>query len=246
MIGSSLYLTASRPDIMSSVCLYARFQEAPKTSHLEVVKRIFRYIKGCYLTSWMSKKQTALAISTTGAEYVSAGKACQQALWMKQALVDNEVKTSSPPYQPISLPSDYTTGAPPTSPIISPPLSPIKTNSNENYLLTPKSTPPLLTTPPPAPTQPSKLTSPVAINLDPIELLFSTPPSSPSLLDVLSDLPPSTTNPSPPRPSFATIERLANKPPHIPPINSTFPLPTPEIEPTPPPLPLHCLPPPPS
>ncbi|GJR83870.1 copia protein [Tanacetum coccineum] len=40
---------------------------------------------GCCLTSWFSKKQTALAISTTEAEYVSAGKACQQALWMKQA-----------------------------------------------------------------------------------------------------------------------------------------------------------------
>ncbi|GKE87767.1 hypothetical protein Tco_1565242 [Tanacetum coccineum] len=39
-----------------------------------------------------SKKQLALAISTTEAEYVSARKACQQALWMKQALVDYEVK----------------------------------------------------------------------------------------------------------------------------------------------------------
>ncbi|GJW08064.1 retrovirus-related pol polyprotein from transposon TNT 1-94 [Tanacetum coccineum] len=38
---------------------------------------------GCCLTSWFSKKQTALAISTTEADYVSAGKACQQALWMK-------------------------------------------------------------------------------------------------------------------------------------------------------------------
>ncbi|GKD61531.1 retrovirus-related pol polyprotein from transposon TNT 1-94 [Tanacetum coccineum] len=38
MIGSLLYLTASRPDIMFSVCLCARFQEAPKTSHLEAVK----------------------------------------------------------------------------------------------------------------------------------------------------------------------------------------------------------------
>ncbi|GJS36287.1 hypothetical protein Tco_0534669 [Tanacetum coccineum] len=36
-------------------------------------------------TSWFLKKQIALAISTTEAEYVSAGKACQQALWMKQA-----------------------------------------------------------------------------------------------------------------------------------------------------------------
>ncbi|GJR36026.1 retrovirus-related pol polyprotein from transposon TNT 1-94, partial [Tanacetum coccineum] len=41
MIGSLLYLMASRPDIMFSVCLCARFQEDPKTSHLEEVKRIF-------------------------------------------------------------------------------------------------------------------------------------------------------------------------------------------------------------
>ncbi|GJX30748.1 copia protein [Tanacetum coccineum] len=47
---------------------------------------------GCCLTSWFSKKQTALAISTTEAEYVSAGKACQQALWMKQALIDYDVE----------------------------------------------------------------------------------------------------------------------------------------------------------
>ncbi|GJU76955.1 hypothetical protein Tco_1274025 [Tanacetum coccineum] len=154
-------------------------------------------------------------------------------------------KTSSPPYQPLSPPSDYNSGAPPTSPIITPPLSPT-INPNENCLLTPKSTPPPLTSPPPAPTQPSKITSPVAINLDPIELLFSTPPSSPSFLDLLDDLPPSTTNPSPPRPSFATIEHLANEPPPIPPMDSTFPSPTPELEPTPPPLPPHCLPPPPS
>ncbi|GJR19248.1 hypothetical protein Tco_0967775 [Tanacetum coccineum] len=46
----------------------------------------------CCLTSWFSKKQTALAISTTEAEYVSAEKACQQALWMKQALVDYGIR----------------------------------------------------------------------------------------------------------------------------------------------------------
>ncbi|GKD28870.1 hypothetical protein Tco_1239648 [Tanacetum coccineum] len=45
----------------------------------------------CCLTSWFSKKQTALAISTTEAEYVSTEKACKQALWMKQALVDYNI-----------------------------------------------------------------------------------------------------------------------------------------------------------
>ncbi|KAL3507224.1 hypothetical protein ACH5RR_032606 [Cinchona calisaya] len=46
MIGSLLYLTASRPDIMFAVCLCARFQSYPKQSHLMAVKRIFRYLKG--------------------------------------------------------------------------------------------------------------------------------------------------------------------------------------------------------
>jgi hypothetical protein len=46
MIGSLMYLTASRPDIMFPVCLCARFQAAPKVSHLMAVKRIFRYLKG--------------------------------------------------------------------------------------------------------------------------------------------------------------------------------------------------------
>ncbi|GJT92196.1 copia protein [Tanacetum coccineum] len=52
---------------------------------------------GCCLTSWFLKKQAALAISTTEAEYVSVGKACQQALWMKQALVNYDVRLDDIP-----------------------------------------------------------------------------------------------------------------------------------------------------
>jgi hypothetical protein len=40
MIGSLLYLCASRPDIMLSVCMFARFQSNPKECHLMAVKRI--------------------------------------------------------------------------------------------------------------------------------------------------------------------------------------------------------------
>ena len=45
MIGSLLYLTIIRPNIMFRVCLCARFQLNPKKSHLKAVKRIFRYLK---------------------------------------------------------------------------------------------------------------------------------------------------------------------------------------------------------
>ncbi|GJZ36970.1 hypothetical protein Tco_0583161 [Tanacetum coccineum] len=153
----------------------------------------------------------------------------------------NNPRTSSPPYQPFSPPSDYTSGPLPTSLISTSPILP--THYNSDLLTTPRSTPPPLTSPLPAPTQPSKLTSPLAINLDPIELLFSTPPKSPqAFLDSLDDLPPSTTNPPPPRPSFDTIERVANAPPPISPIDSTFSSPTPNLEPPLPPLPPQCSP----
>ncbi|GJT24897.1 retrovirus-related pol polyprotein from transposon TNT 1-94 [Tanacetum coccineum] len=56
----------------------SNYRENPNTTHIEAIKRIFR-------------KQTALIISTTEAKYVSAGKACQQALWMKQALIDYDI-----------------------------------------------------------------------------------------------------------------------------------------------------------
>nr|GEW16990.1 copia protein [Tanacetum cinerariifolium] len=112
MIGSLLYLMASRPDIMFSVCLCARFQEAPKTSHLEAVKRIFQYIKGTmHLGLWYPKGTSIKTIlyansdhavdymdrKSTSAEYVSAKKACQQALWMKQTLINYDIRLEDVP-----------------------------------------------------------------------------------------------------------------------------------------------------
>jgi hypothetical protein len=46
MIGSLLYVTTSRPDVMQAVGQVARFQEAPNESHVLAVKSIFRYLKG--------------------------------------------------------------------------------------------------------------------------------------------------------------------------------------------------------
>jgi hypothetical protein len=45
MMGSLLYLTATRPNIQFSVCLCTRFQASLRTSHQQVVKRIFRYLR---------------------------------------------------------------------------------------------------------------------------------------------------------------------------------------------------------
>jgi hypothetical protein len=139
MIGSLLYLCASRPDIMLSVCLCARFQAHPKEVHLRAVKRIMRYLvytpkfglwypkgstfdligyseddwAGCKidrksttrtyqflgrsLVSWASKKLNSLALSTTEAEYITAGHCCAQLLWMRQTLRDYGYKLSKVP-----------------------------------------------------------------------------------------------------------------------------------------------------
>nr|GEY84624.1 hypothetical protein [Tanacetum cinerariifolium] len=83
MIGSLMYLTASRHDIMFAVCACSRFQVTSKTLHLHAVKRIFRKSTtgGCQflggrLISWQCKKQTIIATSTTEAEYVAAASCC--------------------------------------------------------------------------------------------------------------------------------------------------------------------------
>ena len=60
MIDSLLYLTASRPDIMFSVCLCARFQSCLKESYLITVKRIIRYLKGTIGMGMVSEDRTIL------------------------------------------------------------------------------------------------------------------------------------------------------------------------------------------
>ncbi|GJX48049.1 ribonuclease H-like domain-containing protein [Tanacetum coccineum] len=73
MIGSLMYLTASRPDIMFAVCACARFQVTPKTSHLLVVKRIFRYLKGKpTLGLWYSRDSPFELVAYTDSDYAGA------------------------------------------------------------------------------------------------------------------------------------------------------------------------------
>ncbi|GKA51981.1 uncharacterized mitochondrial protein-like protein, partial [Tanacetum coccineum] len=104
MIGSLMYLTSSRPDIMFTVCACARYQVNPKVSHLQAVKRIFSdYARasldrksttgGCQflgyrLISWQCKKQTVGAYSTTKAKYVATSSCCGQVLWIQNQLLD--------------------------------------------------------------------------------------------------------------------------------------------------------------
>ena len=73
LIGSLLYLTASRLDIMFCICLCARFQACPKESHLIALKHIFRYIFGTQnLGLWYSKKSSLELIGFSDADYAGS------------------------------------------------------------------------------------------------------------------------------------------------------------------------------
>ncbi|GJS03140.1 putative ribonuclease H-like domain-containing protein [Tanacetum coccineum] len=73
MIGSLMYLTASRPDIMFAVCACASFQVSPKTSHLLAIKRIFRYLKGkSSLGLWYPKDYPLELVAYTDSDYAGA------------------------------------------------------------------------------------------------------------------------------------------------------------------------------
>ncbi|GKB23177.1 uncharacterized mitochondrial protein-like protein, partial [Tanacetum coccineum] len=73
MIGSLMYLTSSRPDIMFAVCACARFQVNPKSSHLHAVKMIFRYLKGQpKLGLWYPKDSPFYFVTYTDSDYAGA------------------------------------------------------------------------------------------------------------------------------------------------------------------------------
>ncbi|GJT07730.1 putative ribonuclease H-like domain-containing protein [Tanacetum coccineum] len=73
MIGSLMYLTSSRPNIMFAVCACARFQVTPKTSHLLAVKRIFRYLRGKpTLGLWYSRDSPFELVAYTDSNYAGA------------------------------------------------------------------------------------------------------------------------------------------------------------------------------
>eukprot|EP00253_Pinus_taeda_P004760 PITA_04760 len=108
-VGSLMYaMVCTRPDIAHAVGVLSRFMSKPGKEHWSTVKRVFRYLCGTsdydwagdldqrrstsgYVfnlfggaVSWMSKKQSVVALSTTEAEYMAATHASKEAVWLQR------------------------------------------------------------------------------------------------------------------------------------------------------------------
>ncbi|GJW77235.1 retrovirus-related pol polyprotein from transposon TNT 1-94 [Tanacetum coccineum] len=71
MIGSLMYLTSSRPDLVFVVCMCARYQAKPTEKHLQAVKRIFRDLKGTIdMGLWYSKYSCITLTAYADADHV--------------------------------------------------------------------------------------------------------------------------------------------------------------------------------
>ncbi|KAE8690159.1 Detected protein of unknown function [Hibiscus syriacus] len=122
IVGSLMYLSGTRPDIMYSVSLINMFMENPTEMHLLASKRIFVTFKkrrtlDCYVfmmgteavswsskkqsivtlpttdaVSWSSKKQSIVTLSTTDAEFVAATACACQAIWLRKILEELKFK----------------------------------------------------------------------------------------------------------------------------------------------------------
>ncbi|GJR20016.1 hypothetical protein Tco_0968543 [Tanacetum coccineum] len=87
MIGSLMYLIATRPDIQFSIVLCARYQSNPKETHLTAVKRILRW----KISLLECQKKQSVAMSSVEAEYVAAAGCCASILSMKSQLSDYDI-----------------------------------------------------------------------------------------------------------------------------------------------------------
>ncbi|GKB15801.1 retrovirus-related pol polyprotein from transposon TNT 1-94 [Tanacetum coccineum] len=101
MIGSLMYLTTCRPDLVFAVCMCARYQALPTKKHLEALKQVFWYLRGAInwglwypkdiamaLTAYVDADHASCQDTRRKAEYIAMSGCCAQILWMRSQLTD--------------------------------------------------------------------------------------------------------------------------------------------------------------
>nr|GEW64649.1 hypothetical protein [Tanacetum cinerariifolium] len=93
MIGTLLYLTASRPDLQFAICMCARYQARLTEKHVHAVKRIFRYLRETVHRGLWYPKDSSIALTTFAdadhaTEYIALSGCCAQILWMRSQVSD--------------------------------------------------------------------------------------------------------------------------------------------------------------
>eukprot|EP00253_Pinus_taeda_P005709 PITA_05709 len=86
VVVSLMYeMVYTRPEIAHAMRVLSRFMSKPGKEHWTAVKRVFKYFRDTSdYVSWMSKKQSVVALSTTKAEYMGATHARKEAVWLQR------------------------------------------------------------------------------------------------------------------------------------------------------------------
>ncbi|GJR41196.1 retrotransposon protein, putative, ty1-copia subclass [Tanacetum coccineum] len=101
MVGTLMYLIASRPDLTFVVFMCARYQEKPTEKHFHAIKRIFKYLRGTVNRGLWYPKDSSIALTSYAdvdhagcqdtrrkAEYIAISGCCAQVLWMRSQLTN--------------------------------------------------------------------------------------------------------------------------------------------------------------
>ncbi|GJU65384.1 hypothetical protein Tco_1247219 [Tanacetum coccineum] len=95
-VGTLMYLTSSRPNLVYAVCMCARYQARPTKKHLHVVKRIFRYLRGTVNWGLWYSKDSAIALTAfADADHVGCQDTRRSTSGSMQLLGDRLVSWSS-------------------------------------------------------------------------------------------------------------------------------------------------------
>ncbi|GJV12925.1 hypothetical protein Tco_1354466 [Tanacetum coccineum] len=96
MVGSLMYLTASRPNLVFIVCMCARYQAKPTKKHLEAIKRVFRYLKGTInMGLWYPKDNVMSLTAYADADHAGCQDSRRSTSGSAQFLRDRLVSWSS-------------------------------------------------------------------------------------------------------------------------------------------------------